>query len=131
MDDPCRSAPPPGLVAGIAEFNRGEYFEQHETLELLWRAEARPVRRFYQGILQVGVAFHHLRRGNHHGVVVTLDRGLANLRLFSPSCQGVDVDRLVRDTETARRAVADLGPSRLTEFDWRLAPQVHWLKGDS
>jgi len=31
-------------------------------LELLWRAERRDVRRLYQGILQIGVAFHHLRR---------------------------------------------------------------------
>jgi hypothetical protein len=130
MDEPCTSAPPPGLVAGIDEFNRGEYFEQHETLEVLWRAETRPVRRFYQGILQVGVAFHHVRRGNHHGVMAMLDRGLANLAPFRPSCHGVDVDRLLRDTEAARRAVAALGPSRLAEFDWALAPHIHWLKGD-
>jgi len=32
------------LLEGIAQFNRGEYFKQHETLEILWRAEARPVR---------------------------------------------------------------------------------------
>ena len=33
-------------------------FEQHETLELLWRAERRDIRYLYQGILQIGVAFH-------------------------------------------------------------------------
>ena len=40
----CDESPPPRLLEGIAQFNRGEYFEQHETLELLWRAEPRTVR---------------------------------------------------------------------------------------
>ena len=65
----CDESPPPRLLEGIAQFNRGEYFEQHETLELLWRAEPRKVRHLYQGILQIGVAFHHLRRGNYHGTI--------------------------------------------------------------
>ena len=56
----CQDLPPPQLLEGVEQFNRGEYFEQHETLELLWRAETRSVRRLYQGILQVGVAFYHL-----------------------------------------------------------------------
>ena len=60
----CDEPPPAQLLEGIAQFNRGELFEQHETLELLWRAERRDVRHLYQGILQIGVAFHHLRRLN-------------------------------------------------------------------
>ena len=38
-------------------------------MELLWRAEQREVRRLYQGILQIGVAFHHPRRRNYHVTV--------------------------------------------------------------
>src|SRR4026207_735218 len=71
----CEEPPPPQLVEGIAQFNRGEFFEQHETLELLWRAERRDIRYLYQGILQIGVAFHHLRRLDHHGTVSMLKRG--------------------------------------------------------
>ncbi len=59
--------PPPALLAGIEQFNAGEYWECHETLETLWRAEPRPVRDLYQGILQIGVAFHHLRNDNIPG----------------------------------------------------------------
>src|SRR5882724_2281502 len=70
----CDEPPPPQLLDGIAQFNRGEFFEQHETLELLWRAERRDVRYLYQGILQIGVAFHHLRRLNHHGTIYMLTR---------------------------------------------------------
>jgi uncharacterized protein len=120
----CGEPPPVLLLEGIAQFNRGEYFEQHETLELLWRAERRDVRRLYQGILQVGVAFHHLRRANHHGTVYMLRRGARYLAPFAPRCQGVDVDALLADAAAALTLVERLGPAGLAEFDWRLAPIV-------
>jgi len=113
------------LLEGIAQFNRGEFFEQHETLELLWRAETRDVRRLYQGILQIGVAFHHLRRLNHHGTVYMLTRGSAYLAPFVPVCQGVDVSRLLTDAAIALREVERIGKDGLVEFDWALVPKVH------
>src|SRR5436190_23988049 len=120
----CEELPPRQLLEGIAQFNRGEYFEQHETLELLWRAEPRTIRYLYQGILQIGVAFHHLRKHNHHGTVYMLTRGSRYLLPFVPRCQGVDVQALLSDAATALREVERLGPDRLDEFDWRLAPRV-------
>lgn len=129
MDDWCQEPPPPQLLAGIAQFNRGQYFEQHETLELLWRAERRRLRKLYQGILQIGVAFHHLRRLNHHGTVYMLTRGSMHLAPFAPECQRVDVAALLTSAAIALEQVLDLGPGRLGEFDWRLAPQVR-LKPD-
>jgi predicted metal-dependent hydrolase len=124
---PCEEGPPPLLLEGIAQFNRGEYFEQHETLELLWRAERRDVRRLYQGILQIGVAFHHLRKCNHHGTVYMLTRGPRYLAPFAPRCQGVDVAALVDAAARALAEVERLGPDRLHEFDWRLAPRVRMV----
>ena len=120
----CDEPPPQALLDGIAQFNRGEFFEQHETLELLWRAERRDIRYLYQGILQIGVAFHHLRRLNHHGAVYMLTRGPRYLAPFAPRCQRVDVAALLRDSAAALQEVERLGPARLAEFDWRLAPQV-------
>src|ERR1700724_1487502 len=118
----CQESPPPLLLAGIAQFNSGEYFEQHETLEVLWRAERRDVRRLYQGILQIGVAFHHLRCRNHHGTVYMLTRGAKYLPPFAPTCQSVDVAALLNDAGAALREVERLGPDHLTDFDWQLAP---------
>src|SRR5438445_6051984 len=97
--------PPPPLLSGIEQFNRGEFFEQHETLELLWRAERRKIRRLYQGILQIGVAFHHLRRLNYHGTIYMLTRGPQYLTPFAPRCQRVDVESLLAAAAAARREV--------------------------
>src|SRR5882724_8276752 len=120
----CDEPPPPELLEGIAQFNRGEYFEQHETLELLWRAERRDIRYLYQGILQIGVAFHHLRRLNHHGTVDMLTRSMGYLAPFAPRCQSVDVAALIEDAAAALMEVERLGKDRLAEFDWTLAPTV-------
>ncbi|MPY88219.1 MAG: DUF309 domain-containing protein [Luteitalea sp.] len=125
----CNDPAPSLLLQGIEELNAGRYFEQHETLEMLWRAETRRVRRLYQGILQIGVAFHHLRRDNYHGTVYMLTRGPGYLRDFPPICQGVDVAQLLTDAARALAEVERLGPTRLSEFDWSLAPRVRMVTG--
>jgi len=120
----CDEPPPALLLEGIAQFNRGEFFEQHETLETLWRAERRDIRYLYQGILQIGVAFHHLRKLNHHGTVYMLTRGQRYLAPFAPRCQRVDVQGLIDAAAATLREVNRLGADRLTEFDWNLVPKV-------
>jgi predicted metal-dependent hydrolase len=120
----CGEPPPEALVKGIAEFNAGEFFEQHETLETLWRDTRAPIRALYHGILQIGVGFHHWRNGNHHGATVLLDEGIARLRPFTPSCHGVDVEALIRDATAARDELARLGPDRMRDYDLAGAPRV-------
>lgn len=121
--------PPPELLrVGVAQFNRGEYFAQHETLETLWRAERDDVRYLYQGILLVGVGMYHLvERGNYHGAVSKLETGPRLLRWFRPTCQGIDVDALIAAAERVRDAIVALGPTRLAELDPTLWPRVRWV----
>ncbi len=123
--DRCHDPPPPLLLRGIEQFNRGEFFEQHETLEELWRAEPDDVRYLYQGILQVGVGFLHLSRGNYRGAVSLLQTGLDKLQWFLPACQTVDVARLVDETSRSLARLLELGPERIGELDAQFVPQVH------
>src|SRR5438876_10316058 len=122
----CGEPPPPELVRGIEQFNAGEFFEQHETLELLWRATPGPIRGLYHGILQIGVGFHHWRRGNFHGASVLLEEGIERLRPFAPACQSVDVAALVSDATAARARLTALGPERMSEYDLGQAPRVRF-----
>src|SRR2546423_4308140 len=124
----CSEPPPEALLRGIEEFNAGEFFEQHETLELLWRDTAAPVRHLYHGILQVGVGFHHWRKGNFHGASVLLEEGIERLRPFGPSCQTVDVAALITDATGARQPLLALGPERMSEFDLADAPRVRFAQ---
>ena len=124
----CSAPPPELLLEGIEQFNRGEYFEQHETLEELWLQEPDDVRYLYQGILLVGVGFHHLGRGNYNGAVSKLRGGLEKLRWFAPRCQGVDVERLVREAEGCLTHLLELGPERMGEFEAGPRPRVRMVE---
>jgi predicted metal-dependent hydrolase len=123
----CSEPPPPELIEGIEQFNRGEFFAQHETLELLWRATRTPDRGLYHGILQIGVAFHHWRNGNHHGATTLLEDGIARLTPFAPSCHGVDVSALIAGATRARSLLLDVTPDRLHEIDvMTVAPRIRF-----
>lgn len=124
MSPPCLEAPSPRLLKGIEEFNQGAFFECHDTLEELWAAESRPIRHLYQGILQIAVAFHHLRAGRFRPVVMLLARGSNYLEPFAPACMGVDVAGLLRSAARCVAQVQELGPDRLNEFDWSLVPKI-------
>ena len=124
MSECCDDTPPALLLKGVAQFNRGEFFEQHETLEDLWRDEHRDIRYLYEGILQIGVAMYHISRCNHHGAIYMLTRGPNYLRPFTPSCQTIDVNDLLNQADGILREVQQLGPKQLNQFDWSLAPKV-------
>jgi uncharacterized protein len=123
LSQTCAEPPPPDLEKAIHEFNAGEFFEQHETLELLWRATPGEIRHLYEGILQVGVGMHHLLKNrNFHGAAVKLDHGIRLLEAFPDVCHGIDVARLRRDAERARESLVASG---VDGFDRALIPKVH------
>jgi uncharacterized protein len=122
----CDDPAPGRLRQGIEEFNRGQFFEQHETLELEWLDESDPVRYLYQGILQIGVGFEHLRRGNANGAGSLWKRGIGYLEPFRGGCMGVDVDRLIAETERCLTELERVG-DELEAFDDSLIPRVEWL----
>ncbi|HJX61846.1 MAG TPA: DUF309 domain-containing protein [Dehalococcoidia bacterium] len=112
------------LAKGIEEFNTHRFFECHETLEDIWRAEPRPLRQFYKGVIQVAAGFHHLRRNNWKGTVNKLESGTRYLEPFRPRYLGVDVQRLVDEARGCRSAIVELGPDRVGEFDRARIPAI-------
>ena len=123
--DRCADPPPESLLLGIEQFNRHEFFEQHETLEAIWIKEPDPVRYLYQGILQVGVGFYHWRRRNWRGAVAKLRQGLEKLEPYRPTCMTIDVERLVIETASLYRELERQGPGGLPPFPPPGLPQVH------
>src|SRR5712692_10361952 len=116
----CGAPAPPELAKAIHEFNAGEFFDQHETLELLWRATPDEIRHLYEGILQIGVGMHHLLKNrNFHGAAVKLDHGIRLLEALPPVCHGIDIARLRNDATIARKRLLELNQGRrdLGSFD--------------
>jgi CheY-like chemotaxis protein len=114
--DGCADPPSRAAVAGLLAFNQGRFFDQHEYLELAWNEESRPVRDLYQGILQVGVAFLQMERGNRRGALKMFRRGLPKLRGLADECQGINVAAFRTTAEHIHRMLSELGPGQSVEI---------------
>ncbi len=113
------------LAKAIREFNSWRFYDCHETLEDVWRAEPGDVADFYQGIIKVAAGFHHLLRSNHKGTVNLLGHALTLLEPYRPSRLGVNVQRLIEEAGACYERARDLGPKRLSEFDRSTLPRIH------
>jgi predicted metal-dependent hydrolase len=120
----CEQYPPAELLRAIEEFNRGDWFDSHETFEDLWRGETGEMRDFYQGLLQVAVGLHHWRKGYIEGAVSLLGRGAGYLRRVRPVCQEVDVAAFIAAADRMREALITLGPEQVSELETALVPRL-------
>jgi len=76
---------------GVAEFNSGYFFECHDTLEEMWTGLRGPARDFFQGLIQVSVAFYHLSGGNLAGAQSMLRRALKRFEKYPDRYFGFDL----------------------------------------
>jgi len=75
----------------VDEFNRGFYFECHDTIEDLWSGLRGPSRDFFQGLIQVSVAFYHLDNGNLAGAESMARRALKRFERYPDRYFGFDL----------------------------------------
>lgn len=115
-DDICRGRLHPHAVEGLRLFNAGEYFEAHEALELTWRGETGPIRDLYRGILQVGVAYYHILKGNYLGARKMFRRCHPWLAPFPATCRGINVEKLRQDARAVEAQLIRLGAERLAHL---------------
>lgn len=80
---------------GVALFNQREFYDCHDVLEAIWIEANDPQKTFYQGILQIAVAFYHLGNQNLRGATILLGEGMHRLRRYQPVYAGVDVTALL------------------------------------
>jgi hypothetical protein len=122
----CNAPLHPHAAEGLRLFNERKFFEAHEALEAAWLEETGKVRDLYRGILQVGVAYLHITRGNYDGAVKVYGRSLKWMKGWPNVCRGIGVEELRRDAERAIEEVKHLGKERIGEFDLKLLKPVRW-----
>lgn len=116
---------PAGVQEGIRLFNQRQFYEQHEVIEHEWHAERTGIRVLYQGILQIGVGFHHALNGNYKGAVALLTDGIAKVSQFTPETLGIDTARLVKESRTCLEQIIALGERNLHALEIEAIPQIH------
>lgn len=107
---------PASLERGIKEFNAEQFYACHDTLEAVWMAAEHAEKPFYQGILQISVAFYHLGNLNWRGGAILLGEGINRLRKFEPTHEGVDVEVLVDEAVEWLTLVQEAGPEGVAEM---------------
>ena len=112
------------LLAGVAQYNDGYYFEAHETWEDFWMQSPWPVRRFLQGLIQLAAAFVHFVRQEYPGTIRLLGYAVEKLNDFTPRYLGIDVETLLAEASTASDELLALSPSRFQEWPRDRIPQI-------
>lgn len=88
-----------------------------------------PERDLYQGILQIGLAYYQIARGNYRGALKMFRRGQGNLAPLGESLLGVDVSQLREDALAVEEELRRLGPDAIGKLDKsRLKPVPYILK---
>ncbi|MEH2088752.1 DUF309 domain-containing protein [Nostoc sp.] len=98
---------------GVEQFNSGEFYACHDTLEALWIEAGEPEKSFYQGILQIAVALYHLENRNWRGAVILLGEGSNRLRRYPSTYSGVDVDELLSQSAVLLTNLQQIGPDKI------------------
>jgi predicted metal-dependent hydrolase len=122
----CEEPLSPEAHLGIAQLNRKEFFEAHETLERAWIAETGPGRELLRSLIQVAVAFLQVERGNRRGARKMLLRMRQWLDPLPSPCRGVDVAGLRSQMEALRRAVDGWGGEDAAEVIRSAFRPVRW-----
>jgi predicted metal-dependent hydrolase len=126
----CREDLPPLAQLGVERFNQGAYHAQHDAFEELWMQETGPVRDLYRAVLQVGIAYYHITRGNREGGLRMLRRCVQWFAVLPDECQGIDVRQLRKDAAQVRAALLATPPDEIKSFDRSLLKPVPHIESD-
>jgi len=126
LRDSCANPLADLAMKGLEEFNRGEYFEAHETLETAWNEDTTPGRELYRAVLQISVAYLQITRGNYAGAIKMFLRVRQWIDPLPNTCRGVNVAKLRADAYRVHQEIKELGPERLFSFDYRLLRPVEY-----
>lgn len=91
------------LEAGLAAYERGDFFEAHELLEPAWMgSDDLAERDLFQGLIKLAAAYVHAVRGNPRGIATNLTGArerLAAARDDGRHTAGLDLDALIDDID--------------------------------
>ena len=114
----------PKAREGIKLFNLGKYYQAHDLLEEAWMDSPSPERDLYQGILQIGLAYYQITRGNYRGSLKMFQLAKRNLSPLGIALLGIDIVRLQADAQSVESALRQLGSAGIDQLDRELIRPV-------
>ncbi len=111
------------LAEGLACYERADFFEAHEHLELVWLTLPEPEKSFLQALIQMTAAFHHLQSRNLDGAVSLLGRTARRLENCPDHFGGILVAPLRVEVAAWLQALEN-GASSLPEAEPKIRPEA-------
>ncbi|MFM5979743.1 MAG: DUF309 domain-containing protein [Sphaerospermopsis kisseleviana] len=102
---------------GVEQFNSGQFYACHDTLEALWIEATEPDKTLYQGILQIAVALYHLGNGNIRGAMILLGEGSNRLRRYPDYDCGINVEKLLLESVEFLKALQQVDIEKIAGGD--------------
>ena len=101
---------------GVKQFNEGNYYACHDTLEAIWMDAKANEQAFYQGILQIAVGLYHLTNLNWKGAAILLGEGSHRLDAYGDIHGGINVNDLVNQAIDWLTALQETGPDQVQQL---------------
>ena len=78
------------FAQGVDDFNALRFWEAHESWEAIWLVAPENEKRFYQGLIQLAAAYHHMKRGTFRGAARLFQAALPRLSAYPEAFQHLD-----------------------------------------
>jgi uncharacterized protein len=118
------------LRLGTELFNDRRFFEAHEAWEVAWRAFPGEPAYFLHGLIQIAAGFVKLERREPRGAFLNLEKGRSKIARFAPSRYGLDVSKLLVETERWISVAREMSLIGRTEYDATLLPRLRLAPED-
>ncbi len=122
---------PDDFWLGVEQFNQGEFYACHDTLEAVWIEAPEADKRFYQGILQVAVALYHIGNQNWRGGVILMGEGMLRLRSFPVDYAGLDLASFMDQVGDLLSSLQQQGANNLPALQLTIGPDGRGLVTDN
>jgi len=114
---------------GVRLFNERKFWHSHEAWEEVWKHHVEDERLFFQGLIQLAAAYHHLlEKKSIRGLINNFDKAFGKLEVFHPEYLGVSVEPLLIFIEKGREEAGRIGEENAGEFNPKLIPRLQFRR---
>ena len=112
---------------GVSFFNNRKFWHAHEAWEQVWARHTEDERLFFQGLIQLAAAYHHLvTKKSFSGMMNNFDKAYAKLTVFQPDYLGITVKPILECIDAGKKEANRLGEDDLEEFSYDLVPKLQF-----
>jgi predicted metal-dependent hydrolase len=109
---------------GVRLFNARHFFEAHDVFEEIWMGRVGDERLYFQGLIQIAVAFYKIEAANLGGARSLLGKGIDKLGRARHLSSPIDHDGLLEASRAVLERLERADRDRLRQLDPASLPRI-------